>query len=483
MRRRVTISHQIYEISQAEIDALVAKAKSGQPFTPDEAERLERIARAYVTVVDALKEKSANVRRLRRALFGAKTEKPRTLLGENEDSSPRASAAPPKPRKRPPGHGRNGAVAYPNAPKVCVPHETLKPGERCPACGRGRVYEQKEPGILVRVTGQAPVAAAIYLLQKLRCNLCGEIFEARPPQGVGDEKYDATAASMIGLLKYGSGLPFHRLQKLQHSLGIPLPATTQGQIVRDTARTLQPAYEELIRQAAQGEIVHNNDTPMKILAWMGRRREETLQRELKDELAKNRTGIFTSGIVSVRAGRRVALFFTGRRHAGENLATILKERAADRSPPIQMCDALSRNVPEEFRTILANCLGHGRRQFVDVMESFPRECARVLKILAAVYGNDAVAKRRGMKARERLRFHQERSGPLMEKLRGWMVEQLDRTKVEPNSGLGQAMRYKLKHWDKLTLFLRRPGAPLDNNLCERALQKAILHRKNSLPLR
>jgi len=87
-----------------------------------------------------------------------------------------------------------------------------------------------------------------------------------------------------------------------------------------------------------------------------------------------RKGLFTTGIVSTREGRRIALFFSGRKHAGENLADVLSRRAADLAAPIQMCDALSRNVPTELETILANCLAHGRRQFVDVADRFPQEC-------------------------------------------------------------------------------------------------------------
>jgi hypothetical protein len=68
----------------------------------------------------------------------------------------------------------------------------------------------------------------------------------------------------------------------------------------------------------------------------------------------------------------------------------------------------------------------------------------------------------------------------MEQLHAWLMAQFAEKKVEPNSGLGLAMRYLLKHWERLTLFLRQPGAPLDNNIRERALKKAILHRKNSL---
>jgi len=52
--------------------------------------------------------------------------------------------------------------------------------------------------------------------------------------------------------------------------------------------------------------------------------------------------------------------------------------------------------------------------------------------------------------------------------------------VEPNSGLGKAIRYMQKHWPKLTLFLHKAGAPLDTNIVERTLKRAILHRKTAL---
>jgi len=85
-----------------------------------------------------------------------------------------------------------------------------------------------------------------------------------------------------------------------------------------------------------------------------------------------------------------------------------------------------------------------------------------------------------MSPEERLRFHQAESGPWMEDLKLWLNDQLDEKKVEPNSGLGKAITYMLKHWKPLTLFLRVPNAPLDNNLCEQALKRTVLNRKNSL---
>ena len=273
--------------------------------------------------------------------------------------------------------------------------------------------------------------------------------------------------------KYGSGLPFNRLAGLQGNLNIPLPASTQWDIVSSFAPGLGPAYRELVRQAAQGDVLYNDDTTVKILALMGKR-----GRQFADDA--DRTGLFTSGVVATRDGRRIALFFSGRRHAGENLTEVLKERSDELNRPIQMCDALSRNMPKELETIVANCLAHARRQFVDVYDHFPEACRTVLEALKVVYRNDAIAKRDGLSADERLRFHQIESQPAMTELKAWLQRQFDEKQVEPNSSLGGAVNYLLKHWEKLTLFLRQPGAPLDNNICERALKKAIIHRKNSL---
>ena len=217
---------------------------------------------------------------------------------------------------QPSGHGRKGAAAFSGADKVRITHAKLAHGDLCPDCARGKVYRQKEPKALVRIAGQAPLAATVYEMERLRCNACGEVFTAEEPEGVGPEKYDETAAAMIAQLKYGSGVPFNRLEGLQEHLGMPLPATTQWEMVAAAAKLIWPALVELIRQAAQGSVMHNDDTGMRILR---------LAREPGDK----RTGTFTSGIVSMVGAWTVALFFTGWKHAGENLAEVLKQRARE----------------------------------------------------------------------------------------------------------------------------------------------------------
>src|SRR5215467_12220128 len=146
---------------------------------------------------------------------------------------------------------------------------------------------------------------------------------------------------------------------------------------------------------------------------MGERaRQETLAGAEDDN--EERRGLYTSGVVALRDGHRVALFFSGRRHAGENLAELLKLRAQELPPPIQMCDALSRNLPGELQTILANCLAHARRRFVDVYDRFPEQCRHLLEALAVVYRNDAIARERALSPEARMQFHQEASQPTMQ---------------------------------------------------------------------
>jgi hypothetical protein len=438
------------DVNVEELDRIIDGARSA-PLSESDSEKLK-------TALHALAE---------RLLPRTKTEKTSSVFGEEESAAPKDE----REQKDPPaGHGRNGADAYRSAKKIEIAHPKLAHGDRCPDCAKGNVYTQKEPKALVRIIGQAPLAATVYELERLRCNACGQIFTAEEPEGVGPEKYDETASAMIAQLKYGSGVPFHRLEKMEELLGIPLPAATQWELVEETAEVIKPAHEELIRQAAQGEVLHNDDTSMRVLQ---------MERDPSDE----RTGVFTSGIVSTASGFHAALYFTGRQHAGENLADVIQQRVPGLSVPIQMCDALSRNTPKlssGVEMLLANCLAHGRRQFVEVAQNFPGECRYVLESLGSVYANDALAREQKLSAADRLLFHQQHSGPVMDQLHDWLEAELEEKKTEPNSGLGKAITYLLRHWKGLTTFLREAGAPLDNNICERALKRAVLHRKNAL---
>jgi transposase len=439
------------DVDVEELDRVIDAAENG-PLSKADRQKLK-------TTLHALVERLAQKRN---------TEKTNSVLEPITSSSAATESLEPEP-SAPTGHGRNAASAFTGAEKVSVQHTHLKPGDPCPECHEGRVYRQKEPKTLIRIVGQAPVKATVFEMERLRCNACCQVFTAEEPALIGTGRYDTTAVAMIALLKYGTGMPFNRMERLETQLGIPLPAATQWGLMEPAAGSLNPILDELIRQAAQGGVVHNDDTGMRILK---------LLRNTDD----GRTGTFTSGIVSIWREWRIALYFTGWKHAGENLADVLKRRAAELDAPIQMCDALSRNEPKlpGVEVLLANCLAHGRRQIVDVAANFPEESRYVLETLGKVYQTDAQASEQHLSPEGRLLLHQKHSAPLMDELHEWMETQFAEHKTEPNSGLGKAISYLRRHWTKLTLFLRQPGAPLDNNIAERMLKKAILHRKNAL---
>lgn len=511
---------EIVEIDMAALDAMLDRAHA--LLSPEDYECLCGLAGTLVDLMRLVRKRGTTIARLRRLFDLRSSEKTADVLRKGERHGQQPSTPPPTsssasasatsdaedtpeattsmpidPTEAPddsrdeaagddggaslrprPGHGRLGAAAYPHAHRVAVAHDKLKPGGTCPSCPGGRLYRLAEPARIVRIVGQPPLAAHSWECERLRCSSCGDVFTANAPQQARGPKYDETAASMMALLRYGSGMPLNRLDRLQRNLETPVPASTQWEVVRDHAAALEPAYQELYRRAAQGTLLHNDDTSVRILDFMGRRRAKLLAAgELEDP---ERSGLFTTGIVSITADGPVVLFFSGRKHAGENLAALMKERDSTLSPPVLMCDALDRNLPTGHTVVEVNCLAHGRRHVVDEVANFPDKCGHVLEELGKVFQNEAECKKRGLRGQERLDLHQRQSAPVLKDLQKWMQAELDDKLVEPNSGLGQALRYLLRRWDKLTAFLRVPDAPLDNNLCERILKMAIRHRNNSL---
>jgi transposase len=502
------------EIEREVVEGLLARARAGLPLAPDDVALLERLVDTLVRVTALVRERGTTIARLRR-LFGLSgSEKASDVLAPppppagapdpaamskdvpgartHEDTTPPAAPTPPDVPLAPPadgaskppvpkrkGHGRVPAAAYLAARHVTVVHESLRTGDTCPKCARGKVFRLKEPAPLLRIVGQAPLVATCWDCERLRCATCGILYTARAPEEAQGEKYDETASSMMALMRYGTGMPLHRLDHLQRNVETPVPSSTQWDVVHQRVHLVRPAYDELVRLAAQGHVLHNDDSYVRILDLMGKRRADLLAAgKLPDP---DRTGLFTTAIVAlVAAVGTIALFFTGRKHAGENLADVLRHRAADLPPPIQMGDALTRNLPKGHEVKDSNCIAHGRRKIVDEIDNYPAECRFVIERLSRVYKLDEECKARGASDPERLLAHQQTSAPLMDEIHKGMNALLADKRIEPNSGLGEAFGYFLKRWDKFTLFLREPGAPLDNNICERALKMAIKHRNASL---
>jgi transposase len=501
-------------LSSEEGEGLIAQVhQSNLPAAV--AGRVAQIIRMYFWVVFTLQEAKLSVKRLRNLLFGSSaqpkdrpaseveatsSEAPGQAAGEEEaalveevalrlettgceaGSGASESEAKSKPKG---GHragtGRLGADAYGGAERTECRHEDLAVGQRCPVCGQGTFYELPA-GVEIRIDGHALLSAMHYALQKLRCSACGQIFTAGLPDGVGEEKYSARARAVLAVSRYYLGVPGYRLQGYQAMLGVPVPDATQWDQIEKVGDCAYVVFAQMEQEAAQGELIFHDDTAVRILALI-KENSAILSAAQAQGLSTptERTGMHTTALV-VKVGEHTAiLYYSSRRHAGENLQGLLDKRKAGLEKPLAMSDALSSNeVADEAAVIRCHCLAHGRRKFSDLAAVFPHECQAVLEVLSQVFDHDEQARKEQLSPEARLAYHQTQSHPLMDGLKRWLDKQIDEHLVEPNSALGKAIGYMQRHWVTLTKFLSVPGAPLDNNLAERALKLFIRQRNNSL---
>lgn len=477
---------EIPRTNAAEIENLIEQIR-GTNLDSGAKDKIERLLRTVLSLVELLQRKNTSIKKLRELIFGKRTERhqarkagvqektgetgkaddvPPAASGDSDAKSELSASAREEKASRK-GHGRRAASDYSGARVVKCQHPQLKPGDPCPdhLCG-GRLYDLNEPTSLLQFTGQPLIRATNYEREVLRCAKCQDRYEAPLPDGVNEERYDATCDATIVLLRYGGGLPWYRQAGLQAMGGVPLGEATMWERCEATADAALGVFQQLMRQAADGEVLHTDDTGVRILSCLK-----------EDEQAKGRA-TNTSGIVVKAGERKIALYLSGRHHAGENLAELLKKRSAELGRPIQMSDALAANTSVEKNVLSGHCLAHARRKVFDLLDAYPAECELVLEAVGKVYGHETETA--GLSKDERLAYHQQKSGPVMEELKEWIERQFSERLVEPNSNLGKALQYWRNHWEELTLWLRESGAPLDNNEAERALKQFILLRKNSL---
>ena len=481
------------DFTPEEIDGLINRLNN-KCLQEGDYSLLTDILRAMIWLSFSLQEKELSIKRLRK-IFGIKTESAKKLLemaqgqlpqqeGSNQETSeegdseeetkeanpPAGKEDSPKKKNKPKNHGHRPSTDYSQATVNDIAHQTLKKGDTCPECLKGRLFQLK-PGTVVRIVGHPWLQVEIHRPERLRCSLCGKIFKAvLPTELAGNSRADSSAKAVVTLLKYRGGVPFYRQEQMQEILGTPISASEIWEMTEDVADDAQPIYAALCKMASDAELLHNDDTAAKILSRM---------QELKDsETEPERTGTFTSCIVASvqNLGVKIGLFFTGWKHAGENLDELLAKRAENLSKPIQQCDALSRNVPKNHDTQLANCLAHLRRKFYELVDAWPQQITKIIGEFSCVFANEHSAPK---DPQQRLQWHQEKSNPVMQRIRDYCNGLIKDKKVEPNSSMGKAIAYLNNHWEAFTLFLRIPGVPLTNNDSERLIKRAVLNRKNA----
>jgi transposase len=457
------------ELSDEQIRQLEENLRTNNLSSSDQ-ELILKLIKWARWVDSALKLKGLSLKRLRRIIFGSKTEKPAS------DKNKEPKVPPSKDKSNSTGStnggggkgGKTPSSDFTGVNREVHKHESLSPGQSCPDCGKGTLYEYR-PSIVMTFKGQAPVSGTKHECQRLRCSACGKIFSPKILGHLQEHKWDQTVAVSLAIMHYWMGLPFYRLERFQKMIGAPLPKSTQWDLVEKLARPCLSVYYALKKYAANGQILYNDDTGAVIQSV-----------KCAPKKIDERKGVFSTAMVGVRDGREVSIFVTSQKHAGDNLKEMISLRDENLDKVMTMNDAASRAMPKDLVAEICNCLAHGRRNFYDLVEDFPREVKHVLKLMSVAYKTDLQARNQVLNPDERLAYHQQKSQFAMDRLWRWCHKMIRTRKIEPNSGLGKAIKYLLKHWKKLIKFLSIPGAPLDNNICERLVKVMIRYRKNSL---
>ena len=493
---RIKPPKETINITLEQAEELILQLKNGT-LSKDDLSIVCNIIRLFLWLQYSLRETKITMNKLKKLIFGTKSEKKKPKTDDNDGSDQNSSSSDQDyngdnhssetdtnksaknsdtsittvssdPNVKKPGHGRLSASDYTGAETVYCEHPDHHAGDTCPECGRGTLYK-KEPAEIIRLLSKGLIQAIHFFLERYRCSACGALFTAPMPSDSPTEKYDNSAKVALAIWHYYLGLPFKRIEQYQEMAGIPFPDSTQFEQVEKVADVGYRIYEYIKYIAANSKIAYHDDTTARILSMMAENKKSQ----------PDRKAMYTTAMV-FEGEHPISLYITGRQHAGENLDDIVSLRDKSLDPILQVSDALAANRLKYNDSIWINCITHGRRNFVNIEDVFPEECLHVIDAIGKIYHHDSYTKKQGYNDQQRLLYHQQHSKPIMTALKVHMQKQLDDKIVEPNSNLGGAYKYMLNHWDKLTRFLTVAGAPLDNNTAERAVKSMIRYRNNSL---
>ena len=455
------------DFTPEQIEALIERLDK-QALAKEDYPVLTNLIKAIVWMNFSLQEKQLSIQRLR-SIFGIKTESAKSLAklmaqaqaaedeaaaassnqtdeqsavpdqnGEPEEDTP-TKKNPPEAKGK---HGHRPSSDYTQAKILDIAHEFLKKGSLCPSCDKGKLFNLS-PGSVLRIVGQPWLQVEIYRPERLRCAVCGKIFTANlPPEVATESRAASSAKAIVSLLKYRGGVPFYRQGQIQDILGTPISPSEIWEMTEDVADAVQPVYVVMCEHASAAELMQNDDTKARILSVMKDREE---RKGTPDE--DKRTGIFTTAILAVlqNINVKISLFFTGVKHAGENLDDLLNKRPKGLSVPIQQCDG-GNNVPEHHDTDLSNCNAHARRKFYELVTTWPKIVVKIIGWYSTVFANEKQAPPDPLL---RLKWHQDHSAPAMQEMKSYCDTLIKQKEIEPNSSMGKAIAYLNNHWREL----------------------------------
>ncbi len=473
------MTQEFTDIDGEELDGLIQRVQEATEhnlaLSPQDCQVLLKALKTLAALQERLSDNDITLHKLRKLVGMVRSsETIDTLLGQGGKTNKKRGQKRPKPRNTKPGASVK--------PKV-TQHKLdgLSKGDLCPECQQGKLYKY-EPATMLRISGQSPFVPEQHVMERLRCNACGQYFTAKLPSEVVEDgepgqKYGYSARSLMALHKFFAGAPYYRQESIQALMGVKLTASTVFDQTELVANSLQPVYKVLAQNAANAVHYYLDDTGNRILDQVP---VEKPQRN--SDKHRLRSGVYSSGLVaSLADGHNIVLYQTNIGHAGEFIDETLSQRGSCHPPPLLMSDALSSNRPSlGYKVQHCLCNSHGRRQFAEVLNQFPEEVEQVLKWYGEIWRYDDEARELRLNAERRLAWHEKHSLPVMKQIRDWGEAELANGNVEENSGLGKAVSYFNKHYEGLTAFCRIEGAQLDNNRAEQALKLVARNRKNAM---
>lgn len=260
--------------------------------------------------------------------------------------------------------------------------ETLTKGDPCPECITGKLYKF-EPASFLRITGESPYKPVQHVMERLRCNACGQYFTAQVSDEVkadGDchQKYGYSARALMAISKYFAGSPFYRQGSMQDLLGVSISASSIFDQIEYLANAVYSVFKHITQQASSASHYYLDDTRYRILS------EKSKLKTSRDGKVRQRSGVYASGVIASIDEHSIVLYQTNIGHAGEFIDEILSKRPSDLAAPIVMSDALASNKPTQVTVQMSLCNSHGRRQFYDVYSHFPEQVEWVIETYSKI---------------------------------------------------------------------------------------------------
>ena len=522
--------NQIEEISGDEIQeakSVLFSLTEGERKKPAPNEKLirtlglvQKILDSYTFILLMLQKKNFGLKRLKALLFGKKSEKSSKNSNPGKDpegtNSGSSGGTPPPPegqscpgkdtedpsqgegrngkKKRKGGGGRNGQESYTGATELhCLLCAENQPGKICPACGRHKLYPLPSLAT-VRLVGSAPVLAVKFLIERSGC-VCGAVFTGQVPEPYQElhqgPKYSPSALSAIIHQKYDLGVPFGSLEQLQRTVGVPLPATSQANKIKENLGPILAVYDCLEGQGANMDLIGMDDTKIRILE--GRTTREG------NKSINGFGSVFVCNNVDDK--KTIVLYRFDFDHAGKFLLTLLGLR--DEGLPLLkvLCDGLPSYEPYLKKGVLANkCNVHSRRPFfLDDPEGKNFFCALIVTCYQIIFKNEKFCRENDLPSKARQEYHAQHSRAAFKTILRvclFLTSSPDspslvrqRTELgipdylipsEPNSEMYRHAKYILDRWKGLTNFTRIPGIPIDTNYVERMIKAIIEIRVKGL---